>query len=176
MDHIPLFPLDVDTPRYLPAYDETIVPYSLRLPTYRSSYIRRFHPYARYITPAIEDHHTDGFYRDSDEELLDLSIIVQRVDPPPENPEVRKNDLRAAIIGPSGRARELPEVNEAQVDNIDPDEEDNAEPEEDLEEGESLEAIGDIVRVVCFSSHFSCSRSNSSLTGRTYCSYGVFAL
>ena len=41
--------------RYLLTYEESIIPYSLRLPTYRSSYIRRFHPYARYITPSIED-------------------------------------------------------------------------------------------------------------------------
>lgn len=41
--------------RYLLTYEEAIVPYSLRLPTYRSSYIRRFHPYARFITPSIDD-------------------------------------------------------------------------------------------------------------------------
>jgi hypothetical protein len=34
--------------RYPPSYEAANVSYSLRLPTYRSSYIRRFHPYARY--------------------------------------------------------------------------------------------------------------------------------
>lgn len=34
--------------RYLPSYEDANVSYSLRLPSYRSSYIRRFHPYARY--------------------------------------------------------------------------------------------------------------------------------
>lgn len=33
--------------RYLPTYDAANAQYTLRLPTYRSSYIRRFHPYAR---------------------------------------------------------------------------------------------------------------------------------
>ena len=41
--------------RYLLTYEESNIPYSLRLPTYRSSYVRRFHPYARYITPSIDD-------------------------------------------------------------------------------------------------------------------------
>ena len=36
--------------RYLPTYEESNIPYSLRLPSYRSSYVRRFHPYARYAT------------------------------------------------------------------------------------------------------------------------------
>lgn len=33
--------------RYLPTYDVANTHYTLRLPAYRSSYIRRFHPYAR---------------------------------------------------------------------------------------------------------------------------------
>jgi hypothetical protein len=38
--------------RYLPTYEEANnLPYSYRLPTYRSSYIRRYHPYARYAAP-----------------------------------------------------------------------------------------------------------------------------
>lgn len=41
--------------RYLLTYEESIVPYSLRLPTYRSSYIRRFHPYPRFIASSIDD-------------------------------------------------------------------------------------------------------------------------
>ncbi|KAF8623327.1 hypothetical protein AX15_006405 [Amanita polypyramis BW_CC] len=41
--------------RRLPTYEEANIPYSLRLPTYRSSYIRRFHPYARYTTCSMEE-------------------------------------------------------------------------------------------------------------------------
>lgn len=42
--------------RRLPAYEETNIPYSFRLPTYRSSYIRRFHPYARYVSLSIKEY------------------------------------------------------------------------------------------------------------------------
>ena len=50
---IPLLTLDNlrTVPRYLPSYQEANLPYSLRLPAYRSSYVRRFHPYARYCMP-----------------------------------------------------------------------------------------------------------------------------
>lgn len=41
-------------PRYLPTYEESNIAYSLRLPSYRSSHVRRFHPYARYAT-SLED-------------------------------------------------------------------------------------------------------------------------
>ena len=41
---------DDNVTRHLPSYEEANIQYSLRLPAYRSSYIRRFHPYARYIT------------------------------------------------------------------------------------------------------------------------------
>ncbi len=41
--------------RYLPTYEETNVPYSLRLPAYRSSYIHRFHPYARVSMSLFEE-------------------------------------------------------------------------------------------------------------------------
>jgi hypothetical protein len=53
----PPAPVDIGgiNTRYLLTYEESVIPYSLRLPTYRSSYIRRFHPYARYITPSIDD-------------------------------------------------------------------------------------------------------------------------
>jgi hypothetical protein len=47
--------MDSINTRYLLTYEEFIVPYSLRLPTYRSSYIRRYHPYPRYITSSIDD-------------------------------------------------------------------------------------------------------------------------
>ena len=43
--------------RYLPTYEETNGPYSLRLPAYRSSYIHRFHPYARVTTSLLEERH-----------------------------------------------------------------------------------------------------------------------
>ena len=42
--------------RYLPTYEETNLPYSYRLPTYRSSYIRRYHPYARYAASPPPDY------------------------------------------------------------------------------------------------------------------------
>ena len=44
-------------PRHLPTYEAVNIPYSLRLPTYRSSYIRRFHPYARFVSPPTEDYY-----------------------------------------------------------------------------------------------------------------------
>jgi hypothetical protein len=42
--------------RYLPTYEECNAPYSLRLPSYRSSHVRRFHPYARYAATFQEDY------------------------------------------------------------------------------------------------------------------------
>ncbi|SRR6266576_2423387 len=86
--------------RYLLTYEESIVPYSLRLPTYRSSYIRRFHPYARYITPSIDDDEMVRvlslswstklvliLVKDDDENdafaWLDLSILAERWLPHP---------------------------------------------------------------------------------------------
>lgn len=47
--------VNFNQPRYLPTYEESNAPYSLRLPSYRSSYIRRFHPYARFTTLLIEE-------------------------------------------------------------------------------------------------------------------------
>lgn len=41
--------------RYLPTYEESNAPYSLRLPSYRSAYIHRFHPYPRYATSLTEE-------------------------------------------------------------------------------------------------------------------------
>lgn len=40
--------------RFLPTYDAANTQYTLRLPTYRSSYLRRFHPYAR-ISRFVEE-------------------------------------------------------------------------------------------------------------------------
>jgi|SRR6266576_2958507 len=58
MDLNSTVPLGDDTrcknSRYLPTYDAANIQYTLRLPTYRSSYIRRFHPYAR-IARFIEE-------------------------------------------------------------------------------------------------------------------------
>jgi len=46
--------------RYLPTYEEANLPYSYRLPTYRSSYIRRYHPYARYTASPPPEYVMDG--------------------------------------------------------------------------------------------------------------------
>ncbi|KAF8672773.1 hypothetical protein AX14_005521 [Amanita brunnescens Koide BX004] len=60
--------------RYLPTYEECNAPYSLRLPSYRSSHVRRFHPYARYAATFQEDYIDDCDHGDG-EALLDLSIL-----------------------------------------------------------------------------------------------------
>ena len=49
--------------RYLPTYEESSIPYSLRLPSYRSSYVRRFHPYARYATASLEEQYIVSIVR-----------------------------------------------------------------------------------------------------------------
>ena len=45
--------------RYLPTYEESNAPYSLRLPCYRSTYIHRFHPYPRYATTLSEEQYME---------------------------------------------------------------------------------------------------------------------
>ena len=54
--------LNSNQPRYLPTYEESNIPYSLRLPSYRSSHVRRFHPYARYAT-SFEDQYMVSIVR-----------------------------------------------------------------------------------------------------------------
>ncbi|KAF8350436.1 hypothetical protein F5887DRAFT_1069453 [Amanita rubescens] len=66
-----------NAPRHLPAYEETNIPYSFRLPTYRSSYVRRFHPYARYVTVPIDEDDMDEGDFGVDQTLLDLGILGQ---------------------------------------------------------------------------------------------------
>ena len=79
--------------RYLPTYEESNAPYSLRLPSYRSAYIHRFHPYPRYaISLAKEQYMVSIFglrsrwmdldpskddcdHGDEPEPLLNLSIL-----------------------------------------------------------------------------------------------------
>jgi len=74
---IPLLPQNQNVARHLPAYEETNIPYSFRLPTYRSSYIRRFHPYARYVTLSIDEDDMDEGDLGGDQALLDLGILGQ---------------------------------------------------------------------------------------------------
>ncbi len=54
-----MFPIQNSTnfshTRYLPTYEETNAPYSLCLPAYRSSYIHRYHPYARVSMSVFEE-------------------------------------------------------------------------------------------------------------------------
>lgn len=83
--------------RYLPTYNVANTQYTLRLPTYRSSYIRRFHPYAR-IPRFVEEVRQLNFVflyarlltrrkDDSDNDLydegtlLDLRILGTPVEP-----------------------------------------------------------------------------------------------
>ncbi|KAM6500235.1 hypothetical protein JOM56_003249 [Amanita muscaria] len=105
---------DNDNIRHLPSYEEATGPYSLRLPSYRSSYIRRFHPYPRYVTPPPACDSSD----DHDDDVLDLSILDHRV-------------------------RQLPVEREAPVDEQDNDnEQENAgEDGEDEEEDVDVEAV-----------------------------------
>ncbi|KIL71405.1 hypothetical protein M378DRAFT_6152 [Amanita muscaria Koide BX008] len=68
--------------RYLPTYKEANVSYSLRLPAYRSTLIRRYHPYARY---SISAHEKCMNTSDIDDSLdsLDLSVIYRLVQQSP---------------------------------------------------------------------------------------------
>ncbi|KAK2464746.1 hypothetical protein APHAL10511_003164 [Amanita phalloides] len=69
------------TTRHLPTYEEADIPYSLRLPAYRSSYIRRYHPYARYSASIVEERFMveDVGDHDDEESLLDLSILYETI-------------------------------------------------------------------------------------------------
>ncbi|KAF8640777.1 hypothetical protein AX17_000427 [Amanita inopinata Kibby_2008] len=69
---------EADGRRYLPPYRDTVIPYTLRLPTYRSSYARRYHPYARYFTVRVEEDDLVDGDRDS-EIVLDLAILVPQI-------------------------------------------------------------------------------------------------
>ncbi|KAK2466663.1 hypothetical protein APHAL10511_000921 [Amanita phalloides] len=65
--------------RYLPTYEDATTQYSLRLPTYRSSYIRRFHPYPRSMARIVERFDMDDDGNETDqvdgETFLDLSVL-----------------------------------------------------------------------------------------------------
>ncbi|KAF8736690.1 hypothetical protein AX14_014170 [Amanita brunnescens Koide BX004] len=71
--------VNFNQPRYLPTYEESNAPYSLRLPSYRSSYIRRFHPYARFTTLLIEERYMDDCDHGDEGPLLNLSILDEPI-------------------------------------------------------------------------------------------------
>ncbi|KAF8623341.1 hypothetical protein AX15_006416 [Amanita polypyramis BW_CC] len=95
---------------YLPTYEETIIPYSLRLPTYRSSYIRRFHPYARYTTPPADDCDMDGT---GEEPLLNLSTLGERIPVPGEVTTTDERVIMIEVQGRNNKDRGPPKTDEA---------------------------------------------------------------
>ncbi|KIL61290.1 hypothetical protein M378DRAFT_167105 [Amanita muscaria Koide BX008] len=102
--------------RPLPSYDDVNVPYSLRLPAYRSSYMRRYHPYPRYYTPT-QQHDTDI----SADEPLDLSILEVPILPPiihPAAPDAVQNVNN--VQEQANAAQEIQEGNEEPVAVVDP--------------------------------------------------------
>ncbi|KAF8346838.1 hypothetical protein F5887DRAFT_1072933 [Amanita rubescens] len=103
--------------RYLPTYEETNAPYSLRLPAYRSSYIHRFHPYARVSMSFFEERYIvsglipdlrwvafdqakdpdDRDYGDNNEGcLLDLSILDEPIASMSVTPMATSDNARSA--------------------------------------------------------------------------------
>ncbi|KAK2459835.1 hypothetical protein APHAL10511_008156 [Amanita phalloides] len=126
---------NLSTTRHLPTYEEADIPYSLRLPTYRSSYIRRYHPYPRYSASLVEERFMDDVGDHDDEEsLLDLSILYEPVpqmhdalsDPHlAQNPEdqvgERRDEPREAtlvIVDPDIIIGDLGEEQEVERDNV----------------------------------------------------------
>lgn len=105
--------------RHLPTYEEVNIPYSLRLPTYRSSYIRRFHPYARYTTPSAEGFDSDNsdYYYDEDT-LLDLTILDEYAPQQPEVPSTSANEIHA--INQAGEVEDQ-DLSETEASLTDPD-------------------------------------------------------
>ncbi|KAK2466671.1 hypothetical protein APHAL10511_000929 [Amanita phalloides] len=75
--HLPFTVRCNNVERYLPTYEEANIPYSLRLPTYRSSYARRFHPYARFVSHPLReyDEHDEELEDPQDSESLDGSVL-----------------------------------------------------------------------------------------------------
>ncbi|KAF8623336.1 hypothetical protein AX15_006412 [Amanita polypyramis BW_CC] len=89
--------------RHLPTYEEANISYSLRLPAYRSSYIRRFHPYARYTTRTTEEQYTGDSHDDvhREETPLDLRILddpMQVLPTPPAEEERQENLAEEPLI------------------------------------------------------------------------------
>ncbi|PFH52647.1 hypothetical protein AMATHDRAFT_2043 [Amanita thiersii Skay4041] len=71
-----------ETPLSLPSYEETLVQYSLRLPTYRSGYVHRYHPYTRCDAPQTEEDLLEG--EDIDEaSLTDMLPLDSASQPSP---------------------------------------------------------------------------------------------
>ncbi|KAF8721593.1 hypothetical protein AX14_010273 [Amanita brunnescens Koide BX004] len=75
--------------RHLPAYEEINMPYSFRLPTYRSSYIRRFHPYARYVSLSIKEYDMDDSEFRGDQAPYILGERALQHDTTPAAPTVK---------------------------------------------------------------------------------------
>ena len=117
--------------RYLPSYEETNAPYSLRLPAYRSSYIHRFHPYARVSMSFFEDQYLvstlvpdflwaafdqakdsdDRDYGDTNEDfLLDLSILDEPVASMSVTPMATSDNVRSGHNNQEVRIGEQPDV------------------------------------------------------------------
>lgn len=94
------------TTRYLPTYQDAVMPYSLRLPAYRSSYIRRYHPYARYVTPPVQEPFMEDTYHE--EPLLDLSILNRRIQTVPE-PRAQDDNVGYLSDQPEQPVEEHPE-------------------------------------------------------------------
>ncbi|KIL71399.1 hypothetical protein M378DRAFT_154955 [Amanita muscaria Koide BX008] len=109
--------MNTSSTSYLPTYEDAIVSYSLRLPTYRSSYIRRYHPYARYTTPIVQEQFTDEI--DYDEPVLDLSILARRVEPVRVEPTTIKDANQCHNLPEHAGEEQLHEPYEAPVPPVD---------------------------------------------------------
>ncbi|KAM6500246.1 hypothetical protein JOM56_003260 [Amanita muscaria] len=76
---------------YLPVYEEVNLSYSYRLPTYRSSYMRRYHPYPRYIVSPTDENLDDGLYAHGEAPLhLDISVAPMMLEAAAPAPNVER--------------------------------------------------------------------------------------
>jgi len=100
--------------RYLPTYEETNASYSLRLPAYRSSYIHRFHPYARVSMSFFEERYIDLDDRDhadtNESFLLNLSILDEPVASMSVTPMTTPDDACSAHHDQEVQIGEQPDV------------------------------------------------------------------
>ncbi|KAK2465566.1 hypothetical protein APHAL10511_002458 [Amanita phalloides] len=124
MDSSPFFTFSAhknanfSTIRHLPTYEEANKPYSLRLPTYRSSYIRRYHPYARYSASFVEERFMveDVADHDDEESLPDLSILYEPI--PQMHDALGDSHLAQSLEDQVGERRD--ELSEAGLVIVDP--------------------------------------------------------